>query len=165
MLHLPSLLAIVALFTVIFASPRPHPAPANDAIVTITETSTAIITATAPESTDVTTPPPHGSTSTSSNDASLTPSSTWPVSTSTTYLAPQTVPTSWFSVSAARFGSEIHLLPINAAGLRFYLGGNTVSYCPDSVMNSTIGCPPGTTTVISLCNMVSSYCQHKRRQD
>jgi hypothetical protein len=160
MLHLPVLVAFALLFTVTFGSPRPRPAPIDDAIVTITETSTAIITASAvaPESTNVSTPTPESSTSTtgSSDDASLAPSSTWPASTSTTY--PQTVPTSWFTVSAARYGSEIHLLPMSAAGLRFYLGGNTVSYCPDSVMNSTIGCPPGNTTVMSLCSMVRPEC-------
>ncbi|KAJ5248822.1 hypothetical protein N7468_000273 [Penicillium chermesinum] len=38
-----------------------------------------------------------------------------------------------FSVTALRSGSPIHFAPLNAAGDRFYLGGKTVTFCPDDV--------------------------------
>ncbi|PYI03829.1 hypothetical protein BO78DRAFT_421273 [Aspergillus sclerotiicarbonarius CBS 121057] len=52
--------------------------------------------------------------------------------------------TTTFGVMSARSGSPIHLLPLNAAGGAFYLGGKTSSYCPlDS------GCPAGTETTFA----------------
>lgn len=64
----------------------------------------------------------------------------------TTSCAPTTVPTKAFTVVAANSGSPIHLLPMQAGGLGFQLGGGTSSYCPSSVGPS---CPPGNETVFS----------------
>ncbi|KAK9860621.1 hypothetical protein MYU51_005721 [Penicillium brevicompactum] len=50
-----------------------------------------------------------------------------------------------FSVMAARSASPIHYLQLNAAGQKFYLGGETASYCPDQVPN----CPPGNQTIFT----------------
>ncbi|PWY86921.1 hypothetical protein BO70DRAFT_360648 [Aspergillus heteromorphus CBS 117.55] len=55
--------------------------------------------------------------------------------------------TAAFGVMSARSGSPIHLLPLNAAGSAFYLGGETESYCPFG--NSSALCPPGTETVFA----------------
>ncbi|OOF95863.1 hypothetical protein ASPCADRAFT_207198 [Aspergillus carbonarius ITEM 5010] len=52
--------------------------------------------------------------------------------------------TTTFSIMSARSGSPIHLLPLNAAGGAFYLGGETSSYCPIAS-----GCPAGTETVFA----------------
>lgn len=51
-----------------------------------------------------------------------------------------------FSVMAIRSASPIHYLQMNAAGQKFYLGGQTSSYCPDL---DGITCPPGNQTVIA----------------
>lgn len=50
-----------------------------------------------------------------------------------------------FSVMATRSGSPIHFLSLNAAGQKFWLGGETASYCPSQVTD----CPPGTQTVFA----------------
>lgn len=50
-----------------------------------------------------------------------------------------------FTVTAARSGSPIHLLPLQAAGQSFWLGGSPATYCP---AGEGIVCPPGTETVI-----------------
>ncbi|QKX57177.1 uncharacterized protein TRUGW13939_04285 [Talaromyces rugulosus] len=50
-----------------------------------------------------------------------------------------------FSAIAARSGSPIHLLPINAAGSGLYVGGSPSTYCPDMVDP----CPPGNETVFA----------------
>jgi hypothetical protein len=68
-------------------------------------------------------------------------SSTPPTSTS---CVPVPTPTKAYTVIAARSGSPIHLLPMEAGGLGFHLGGGTGSYCPQSVGAS---CPPGNQTV------------------
>ncbi|KAJ5670794.1 uncharacterized protein N7477_006157 [Penicillium maclennaniae] len=44
-----------------------------------------------------------------------------------------------FSVMAIRSGSPIHYSQMNAAGQKFYLGGQTSSYCPDL---EGLTCPP-----------------------
>jgi hypothetical protein len=90
---------------------------------------------------------------TSTLTATVVVSSSTTSRSSTSPAQPLTQPTSWLTVTAARSGSAIHLLPMNAAGRRFYLGGSTLSYCPDEVMTQG-DCPPGNTTVISLCSMV-----------
>jgi hypothetical protein len=71
---------------------------------------------------------------------------------------PLTYPTSWLSVTSVRSGSPVHFLPLNAAGFRFYLGGRTISYCPDKV-RAEGACPEGDKTVLSLCNMVRCPCR------
>lgn len=90
---------------------------------------------------------------TSTQTATIVPSSSTDYGSSTTSSGVFTQPTSWLHITAARSGSQIHLLPMNAAGSRMYLGGQTISYCPDEV-ESEGGCPPGNDTVISLCSMV-----------
>jgi hypothetical protein len=70
---------------------------------------------------------------TSTLTATVIASTSTTTSSTTTYATPLTQPTSWLTVTAARSGSEIHLLPMNAAGLRFWLGGSTISYCPEEV--------------------------------
>lgn len=44
---------------------------------------------------------------------------------------------------ALRSGSPIHFHSLNAIAGRFYLGGNTTSYCPPEIED----CPPGNITV------------------
>jgi hypothetical protein len=60
----------------------------------------------------------------------------------TTQPAPANPP---FSVMAIRSGSPIHYSQLNAAGQKFWLGGETATYCPEVVPN----CPPGTQTVLA----------------
>lgn len=79
------------------------------------------------------------------------PSSSTATSTS---IGPITLPTSALTVIAARSASPIHLAPMNAAGLRFYLGGQTLSYCP-SVVDDEGACPTGNETAFGLCDMVN----------
>ncbi|KAL2217023.1 IgE-binding protein [Thermoascus aurantiacus ATCC 26904] len=50
-----------------------------------------------------------------------------------------------FTVTASHSGSSIHLLPMEAAGQYFWLGGNASTYCPENVAN----CPAGTETVFA----------------
>lgn len=40
-----------------------------------------------------------------------------------------------FGVLAARSGSAIQFLPLTAAGSKFWLDGDSLTYCPDSVPN------------------------------
>ena len=53
---------------------------------------------------------------------------------------------SGYGVISSRSGSPIHLLSMTASGLGFYLGGNTSTYCPTSVVQD---CPPGTQTILA----------------
>ncbi|KKK18689.1 hypothetical protein ARAM_001193 [Aspergillus rambellii] len=57
--------------------------------------------------------------------------------------APAENPTA-FTVMSSRSASPIHLLPMNAAGQSFWLGGEPGTYCP-----LTSGCPPGNMTVLA----------------
>ncbi|KIW98372.1 uncharacterized protein Z519_00032 [Cladophialophora bantiana CBS 173.52] len=97
---------------------------ASDTVITVANTLTAIVTASRP---------------------------TTPVSSSSP-VGLLTTPTSWLTVMASRISSPIHLLPMNAAGYRFFLGGETVSYCPTDV-EETGDCPAGNQTVLSPCAM------------
>ncbi len=112
MLHFLHLLAASLCLVIGLAFPQASSSSDDGAVVTVTSTQTATVIA---------------STSTSS------------ISTST-YAGPLTQPTSWLSITAARSGSLIHLLPMNAGGLRFWLGGNTISYCPEQVETQN-ACP------------------------
>lgn len=85
---------------------------------------------------------------------SATLSTTTTSSATSTSTGPITAPTAPITVVAARSGSPIHFLRMNAAGLRFYLGQETLSYCPSEV-DGVGACPPGNETVFSLCSMVS----------
>ncbi|KAE8152403.1 hypothetical protein BDV25DRAFT_67183 [Aspergillus avenaceus] len=49
-----------------------------------------------------------------------------------------------FGVMSSHSASPVHLLPMNAAGQKFWLGGETSSYCPISS-----GCPDGKYTVFA----------------
>lgn len=51
-----------------------------------------------------------------------------------------------FGVMAVRSASPIHYLQLNAAGQKFWLGGQTSSYCPTEVVQD---CPPGNQTVLA----------------
>ncbi|EXJ75526.1 uncharacterized protein A1O5_00032 [Cladophialophora psammophila CBS 110553] len=135
MLPILHLIAISLARAATFASPHPQASTtpcvetdtsttASDTVITLSSTLTATVTASR---------------------------STTPVSSSST-VGPQTSPTSWLTVMASRVGSPIHLLPMNAAGYRFYLGGDTVSYCPTDV-EETGDCPAGNQTVLSPCAM------------
>jgi hypothetical protein len=55
-------------------------------------------------------------------------------------------PTGYFSVISARSASPVHLLPLQARGGKFYLGGSTSSFCPENIPASS--CPAGNTTVL-----------------
>ncbi|KAJ5892256.1 uncharacterized protein N7473_008484 [Penicillium subrubescens] len=46
---------------------------------------------------------------------------------------------------AVRSASPIHYAQLNAAGQKFWLGGQTSSYCPEQVQN----CPPGNQTILA----------------
>ncbi|KAJ5211479.1 uncharacterized protein N7498_003125 [Penicillium cinerascens] len=50
-----------------------------------------------------------------------------------------------FGVMAIRSASPIHYMQMNAAGQKFWLGGQTSSYCPDL---QGLDCPAGNQTVI-----------------
>lgn len=50
-----------------------------------------------------------------------------------------------FTVMAIRSASPIHYMQMNAAGQKFWLGGQTSSYCPTMVSD----CPPGNQTVFA----------------
>lgn len=63
-----------------------------------------------------------------------------------TTCAPITTPTKAYTVIAARSGSPIHLLPMEAGNFGFHLGGGTISFCP-SFLGSA--CPPGNQTVFN----------------
>jgi len=54
------------------------------------------------------------------------------------------VPTT-FTVISVRSGSPIQYLPLNAAGQKFWLGGQPATYCPTQVDPN---CPPGNVTAI-----------------
>ncbi|KIV85247.1 hypothetical protein PV11_00969 [Exophiala sideris] len=88
-------------------------------------------------------------------NTTLTSTSTSTTSSSiTTAVGPITSPTSSITVVSARSGSPIHFLRMNARGLRFWLGGDTLSYCPEEV-EQIDACPPGNETVFDLCNMAA----------
>ncbi|PKY04708.1 hypothetical protein P168DRAFT_137771 [Aspergillus campestris IBT 28561] len=53
-----------------------------------------------------------------------------------------------FGVMAVRSASPIHFLPMTAASQKFWLGGETSSYCPTPPVPKE-DCPPGTDTVFS----------------
>jgi len=65
------------------------------------------------------------------------------LTTFTSLLA--TTQAQYFRALATRAGSPINLLPINAAGLRLWIGGETASYCP-TVVQAQGGCPNTTGT-------------------
>lgn len=60
--------------------------------------------------------------------------------------APIRSPTAPYGVISVRSGSPIHLLPMQARGLNFYLGGAPSSYCPQPPVTS---CPSGEDTIYS----------------
>jgi len=55
---------------------------------------------------------------------------------------------------AIKPGSEIHLLPLNARGLTFQLGGDPAAYCPTQIEEKGATCPPGNITAVNGCSMV-----------
>ena len=65
-----------------------------------------------------------------------------PTHSSTTAAALHS-PTAPYTVISARSGSPIHLMPLNAAGQNFYLGGSAATYCP---LTNQTQCPPGQVT-------------------
>ena len=72
-----------------------------------------------------------------------------PPSEPTLNPSPSPIPSpnySFFTVISSRSASPVHLLPLNARGGKFYLGGDRPShYCP--IINGT-GCPSSTSTVL-----------------
>ncbi|KAL9612791.1 MAG: hypothetical protein Q9167_002626 [Letrouitia subvulpina] len=58
-----------------------------------------------------------------------------------------------FGLIALRSASPIHYGSIDASGYAFYIGKETVSYCPDQVGKD---CPPGKQTIISYFNGTAS---------
>lgn len=53
-----------------------------------------------------------------------------------------------FTVISARSASPVHLLPMNAAGTYFYLGGKPSTYCPEAV-SQVAPCPSGNVTAFA----------------
>ncbi|RMZ86087.1 hypothetical protein DV737_g100, partial [Chaetothyriales sp. CBS 132003] len=88
------------------------------------------------------------SASTTSTTSPASTTSFTSTTSSTSSSAPVVAPTAPYGVIAARSGSPIHLLPLNAAGFSFHLGGSTASYCPTSVTEQGGVCPPGNVTVL-----------------
>jgi hypothetical protein len=82
-----------------------------------------------------------------------TATATASASSSTSCTAAITNPTAPYGIIAAHSTSKIHLLPWTASGRLFYLGGETQTYCPESVG----ACPNGTvsTAFLGTCGMVS----------
>lgn len=66
-----------------------------------------------------------------------------------------------FTVISARSASPVHLLPMNAAGTYFYLGGKPSTYCPESV-SQVAPCPSGSVTAFAgngaalVCSSISN---------
>lgn len=136
------LLHVLALTLPIFALAAPRPQ------VTSYDASSSLSTS-------------YSSTTTVTKSATLTVTQTAPSSAATnstsTSSSYQSQPTAPYIVTAARSGSPIHLLPMNAAGFRFYLGGQTATYCPSFVSEGDPNaCGPGdVTALLGTCNMVS----------
>lgn len=66
-----------------------------------------------------------------------------------------TSPTAPYGVMSARSGSPVHLLPMQARGQNFYLGGSPATYCPQPPVPS---CPAGLATILGgLGSLVSFY--------
>ena len=64
--------------------------------------------------------------------------------------APPAAPaTPYFTAISARSASPVHLLPLNAIGGKFYLGGTPSSYCPKVVGQSVCDRYPGNATVLA----------------
>ncbi|PSN64231.1 hypothetical protein BS50DRAFT_65950 [Corynespora cassiicola Philippines] len=53
----------------------------------------------------------------------------------------------YFGVMSARSASPVHLLPVQARGGAFFLGGEASSYCPPSLPEGS--CPSGNSTVFA----------------
>lgn len=64
----------------------------------------------------------------------------------TTSAAPTTRPTAPYGVMSIRSGSSVHLLPMQARGQNFYLGGSPATYCPQAPVTE---CPSGLDTVFA----------------
>jgi hypothetical protein len=64
----------------------------------------------------------------------------------TTSAAPITSPTAPYGVMSIRSGSSVHLLPMQARGQNFYLGGSPATYCPQPPV---MDCPSGLDTVFA----------------
>ncbi|KAJ9635572.1 hypothetical protein H2204_005746 [Knufia peltigerae] len=74
------------------------------------------------------------------------------IAATSTRVSPITTPTMPITVVAVRDEPPVDYLRMNAAGLRFWLGVDTLAYCPEEV-DEIGGCPPGNETVFSLCSM------------
>ncbi|KAK2765013.1 hypothetical protein FQN54_008712 [Arachnomyces sp. PD_36] len=74
--------------------------------------------------------------------SSVTPTST-PTPSPTSSPAP--VPTVFIAKASAPDNDEVHMQKIQAAGQKFWIGGEPATYCPTSVGDL---CPPGNETVI-----------------
>lgn len=61
----------------------------------------------------------------------------------------------YFTAFAFLRDSPIHLEPVTARNFSFWLGGPTVSYCPEVVAEAGY-CDPGNYTAFSECTMVGS---------
>lgn len=63
---------------------------------------------------------------------------------------PSPSPSPYFGVISARSASPIHLLPLQASGGKFYLGGTPSGYCPVEAVGQEV-CDeyPGNTTTLA----------------
>lgn len=67
-----------------------------------------------------------------------------------TLLACAAAQTAYFGVISARSASPIHLLPLQANGGKFFLGGTASGYCPSTAIgNETCALYPGNSTTFA----------------
>lgn len=90
-------------------------------------------------------------------DFTSTLTATFYVSGQQSASVPQSTPTTYqtYVVSAVSPGSPIDMLPIQATGLGFFLGGYPATYCPSFVEELGGWCPAGNITGIDGCSLVS----------
>lgn len=82
----------------------------------------------------------------SNNPKTTTNMQTFAITAALATLA-SSVSAQYFGLIAARSGSPIHLSAINANANGLYIGRDTASYCPDTVVDD---CPPGNSTTFSI---------------
>lgn len=140
------MLAALTLVSSSIATP-PNAFVDMEADITLTSTLSATVTFQLTTTQEITLPTPSTSTSSSSYLTTSSGSNTT-TSAKPTYTATQ--------LYAFNPDSPVHLLPFQAAGLVFRLGGVNAAYCP-SYVERIGGCSNTNITTMSNCSLVSSY--------